>query len=336
MECADIAKELYRHIGPPGYNKFIGWITTNYIRNCSITVDDTKRWLHIYGKDLIKLKATVIRKALRRLGAIAPVDMPPEIWEHHQKENVATDYLCVQGIPHFHLIEEVYKFRKIATLKGSKASKDTDVIKRTKQAINVYHTRKLTVDQLNTDNQFRCVDQEILPVSTNIVAAGEHVGLIKRSVRTVKKGTRYHVHRLPYLRHPIAMVNGCVVKTTKDLSNIPTENGVSRERSLATMIAGRPPPDFHEVMKLNFGDYVQAHTVSNKTDSNEPITVGSIALYPSENSGGSLYFMSLLTVRLVHRYQWDVLPLSENGLQRVQEIALVQGQRLVASIFRYQ
>ena len=61
---ADKAKKLYQSIGPPGYGRYIKWLATNYIRNCPITVDDAKRALHIYGKDIVKLKATSVRKNL--------------------------------------------------------------------------------------------------------------------------------------------------------------------------------------------------------------------------------------------------------------------------------
>ena len=62
----------------------------------------------------------------------------------------------------------------------------------------MYHARKLTITQLSIDNEFACVEDDTRPVKLNMVAAGEHVGNIKRSNRTVKEGTSYHVHVFPY------------------------------------------------------------------------------------------------------------------------------------------
>ena len=45
-----------------------------------------------------------------------------------------------------------------------------------------------------------------MPVKSNIVTAGKHVGPVESSVQTVKEGSRYHVHRLPYKRYPKVMV----------------------------------------------------------------------------------------------------------------------------------
>ena len=63
--------------------------------------------------------------------------------------------------------------------------------------------------------------------------------------------------------------------------------------------------------------------------------VGAIALYPTENGQDSWIFMSLTTGKPIHRYQWDVLPISEDVIQRVKELALAEGQPLVASNFKY-
>ena len=65
------------------------------------------------------------------------------------------------------------------------------------------------------------------------------------------------------------MVRGCVTKVVKDLNNTPAENGVSRTISPALLITGRLPPDYKKMTQLNFGDYVQAFVVRNKTNKNE-------------------------------------------------------------------
>ena len=152
------------------------------------------------------------------------------------------------------------------------------------------------------------MEDQIHPIATNIVAAGEHVGPVERSIRTIKEGTRYHVHRLPYDRYPKVMVRGCCVKVIKDLNNMPAEGGVSRTISPGSLIGGKPPPDYNKVMGLNFGDYVQVHIPRQRTNNNEPRRVGAIALYPKENVQNSWVFMSLLKGREIHGYIWDIIP----------------------------
>ena len=70
-----------------------------------------------------------------------------------------------------------YDFRTIAHIKDfrNKYNK-TDMLKGIKACINLYHARGLEVSQLNTDNEFTCIEEDIRPVRLNVVAANEHVG----------------------------------------------------------------------------------------------------------------------------------------------------------------
>merc|ERR1719203_847214 len=81
------------------------------------------------------------------------------------------------------------------------------------------------------------------------------------------------------------------------------ENGLSQEISPTTLVTGDPPPSFNEICKLKFGDYVQTALGRTRNDQTAR-TIGAIALYPSGNTSGGWYFMSLLTGQVVHRYSW--------------------------------
>ena len=87
-----------------------------------------------------------------------------------------------------------------------KRPKKRDVKSGVKRVLNTYHSRGLRVTQINADNEFTCIREEVRPANMNIVAAGEHVGYIERLGRILKEGTRGHVNRLPYKRYPKIMV----------------------------------------------------------------------------------------------------------------------------------
>ena len=84
-------------------------------------------------------------------------------------------------------------------------------------------------------------------------------------------------------------------------------------------------PSYEEVQALSFGDYVQTHVPASTTNTNKPRTTGAIALYPSRNGKGSWYFMLLDTGKRIHRYSWDVIPLSRDIVNRVNAIGLSEG-----------
>ena len=73
---------------------------------------------------------------------------------------------------------------------------------------------------------------------------------------------------------------------------------------------------------LNFGSYVQLHRNSDTTNTPKARTVGVIALYELGNAQGGWIFMSLATGKEIHGYAWDVLPIAEEVINRVHELAL--------------
>ena len=77
------------------------------------------------------------------------------------------------------------------------------------------------VSQINTDNDFMCITNDILSIKTNVVVADEHVGEEKRSIRTIKDATRCHVHILPYRSYPIRLVKSCVGMVLHSLNQLP-------------------------------------------------------------------------------------------------------------------
>ena len=76
---------------------------------------------------------------------------------------------------------------------------------------------------------------------------------------------------------------GCITKTIKNLNQISSEKGTSSTSSPSNLITGRARPDYTQVTKLNFGDYVQAYLNKGKTIKNMDNTVDIIALHPSGN-----------------------------------------------------
>ena len=133
-----------------------------------------------------------------------------------------------------------------------------------------------------------------------------HVGEVERSIRTIKERVRCTIHDLPFKNYPRVLVTGCVNYNLKCLNNLPADDGVSSTMSPNTLVTGAQSLDYSKLVKLHFGDYVQVHQEKNITNNNEPRSVGAIALYPSGNTQGTWYFMSLNTGKRLHRQNWHV------------------------------
>lgn len=262
--------------------------------------------------------------------------IPPTILDHHPTVNISGDFMFVQGMPFLHTISSCYKFRTIQAHTKGEGITRSKIKKGILKVIKKYEDRGLNVAQLNCDNQFECIREDVAPINLNVVGAGEHVGDIERSIRTIKEGIRCHIHRLPYRRYPRIMVRGAVIKTVQEANDLPVEDGVADNISPGTLIVGTQRPNYNNIIQLNFGDYVQVHEGKTITNTNEGKTVGTIALYPSGNGQNGWHFMSLSTGRKLHKYQWDVLPMPQDAIYRVEEIAAEQGEPVVESNFLFE
>ena len=194
-----------------------------------MSIDNTKRCLNVYRKEIAKLKGIKTRKKSSKIKVMEMKPLPKTLVDTHSTDIISMDYLYVQGIPFHQSITTSYKFRTIEALRGKKKPRGKDVIAQSKRALNVYHARKITISQLNVDNEFGVMVEELRPMPVNIVGAGEHVGDIERSNRTVQERTRCHVHRLPFSVYPVEMVCGCLIKVTKDLNMEIAGDGVCKE-----------------------------------------------------------------------------------------------------------
>ena len=122
--------------------------------------------------------------------------------------------------------------------------------------------------------------------------------------------------------------------TLISINQLPSNNGLSNTLSPSTLITGEPTPDFNNIIKLNFGDYVLTPPGKTKNDQS-PRRIGAIALYPSKNASGGWYFMSLVTGQILHRYSWEKLPIADDVINAVHAIADRQLQKPITNNFIY-
>ena len=89
-----------------------------------------------------------------------------------------------------------------------------------------------------------------------------------------------------------------------------------------------------KILKLQFGAYIQLHRSRDNTL--KARSVGAIALMPSNKQGG-YWFMSIKTGNKLYGYHWVELPISDEVIERVEQLAEEQGQLLMENrpIFKW-
>jgi hypothetical protein len=94
--------------------------------------------------------------------------------------------------------------------------------------------------------------------------------------------------------------------------------------SPASLVTGVPPPDFNK-LRIQFGSYAQVFEANNPTNTPKARSVGAIALTPTGNANGNYYFLSLASGTCLSRHQWDVLPMNDTVIARVEAMAANEG-----------
>ena len=124
VKMVDKAKDLYRKIVLPRYNRYIKAVTNGSILNCPINVDDIKRSIHIYGPDIIGLKGKDTRRRPKPLGLLGNIPLPRDILKHHKEMMISMNYVFVHGLPHLYSNSRGYAFRTIEYMPGKKPTKN--------------------------------------------------------------------------------------------------------------------------------------------------------------------------------------------------------------------
>jgi hypothetical protein len=101
------------------------------------------------------------------------------------------------------------------------------------------------------------------------------------------------------------------------------KGGISSTLSPQAIVIGLSPNE-EKHCRISFGAYAKVH--ANNTQSNSAMisrTVGAIALGPTGNIQGTYKFMSLLTGKLIKARAFTPLPMPEEVIKQVEEMAAI-------------
>ena len=158
------------------------------------------------------------------------------------------------------------------------------------------------------------------------VPADDHVGDIEVSIRFIKEDIRCTVQGLPYRRYPKIMIIELVADVLRKRNQFVAEDGVSDKMSPLTIVHGDGPPDLNK-MKFEFGEYGQAFCDNKITNTNTTRSIDAIALSVTPNKQGQYKFMISNTGRIIYRRKLTPLPITNNVIRQVHELAKKDKQK---------
>jgi hypothetical protein len=199
--------------------------------------------------------------------------------------------------------------------------------------MSYYLQRGFCITVLHADGEFAPLKTLIdtmpgRPIMVNLASANEHVPEIERQIRVVKERCRSSRHNLPFQRIPKLLTIHVVFNSVRMLNLFPTKGGVSDSVSPKTIMSGEVL-DYKKHLCLPIGQYCQVHNkAGSPRNSQAARTREAISLGPSGNLQGCYKFMALNTGKKITRRNWDVIPIPDLVITRVNALGSDQAELL--------
>ena len=150
----------------------------------------------------------------------------------------------------------------------------------------------------------------------NLTSASEHVPEIERRIRVVKERARAVRHSLPFNRIPKILLIHIVLHAGKMLTYFPTKAGISNTLSPRAILTGESL-DYSKHLSLQLGQYCQVHEEDTPRNGQAARTKGAICMGTCGNQQGGYKFLSLRSGKKITRRAWDVIPMPDLVIARV-------------------
>ena len=192
-----------------------------------------------------------------------------------------------------------------------------------KSVYSFYAQRGFIITIVSADGEFGPLQEKINDMphgpQMNLASADEHVPEVERRIWVVKERARDIQHNLPFHRIPKILLINMVLLAVEMLTYFPTKAGISKTLSPRAILTGESL-DYKKHLSLQFGQYCQVHQENAPTNSQKARTKGAICMGPSGNRQGGYKFMSIWLTKKITGRVWDVIPMPDIVIDRVNEL----------------
>ena len=316
------ARKLYGIVGYPSIKDFKAMIEGNLIMNCPVTIDDVNAAEKIYGASIAAIKGKTTRQKPVPVKSDY-IKVPEELIARNKILTLTADLMFVNKIPFLVTLSRTIRFSTIEVVKDRKM---TTLVKAIGNVLALYRSRKFVIKEMLMDPEFDPlgVPLQNQGVRLNTTSANEHVPEIERHIRVIKERARAKTSRLPFKKLPRVIIKEMVKDIITWLNNFPVKGGVSKTMSPRTIMSGLKF-DYNRHCKVELGAYVQTHDEPSPSNSMKERTTGAIALRCVNNVQGGYIFMSLNTGKILKRRRFTILPMPNDVIARVEQMATAEG-----------
>ena len=320
VEAAKAARELSKRLGYPAKADLQRMLTQGVLNNSPVSARDVERAHEIYGPEV------AVQKGKTRLGkptAVPTVPLPKYVFV---ELDMFVDIMHVEGerfllsvtLPLGLLMVAPIADKTIGTLRAVLNTQ-----------LREYKGREFMVNTLWCDNEGAIAalrgDLQEAGIRLETASANKHVPAIEVRIKIVKERCRAILNTLPFLL-PRSKLKNLVNYAVSRINLVPTptlrRDGVSPRESFMGRRA-----DTKIDARIAFGTYVQVHTFAEPVNSMAPRTEAAIALEPTGNANGSVYFWTPRSNKILVRSEWPggELPMPEDLILFINKIATSEG-----------
>lgn len=320
---AKLARRVYIMVGRPSHATFLKMIRNNLLQNCPITVNDANNALKIYGPDLGSVRGKTVRRTPHIVHSDLIEELPKEIINSHGKVTICMDIFFVDGLAFLSTVSRGIRFVTAEYIPSRHIMKQ--VLPCIKHVNNLYNKRGLKIIMIHADEEFSSLRDELLTlnIDINIAATNEHVPEIERTIRTIKERNRSLVSTMPFVHYPKLFKLALITNAVTWLNMFPHTDGISNILSPRVIVTG-VSANFKTHCRVPIGSYCEIHDEPSPSNTETPRTSPAIALNSTGNQQGGVYFLSLTTGKKVSRRNWTELPIDQDIIETVHDIAFAE------------
>jgi hypothetical protein len=317
VEKAKQVKEIERRLGYPSPAAIVSAINGGAIINLPITSQDVARSEIIYGSSVARIQG----KTHNKKNDESKVELLPRVTGTSIHMHI--DIMFINGHTFFVSVGTPICLTLVAYLGNNinKTRNISSIHSALESQVLVYKSANFKVTHISSDGEKAITVQHWLAkegIILNIVGAGKHVPIIENKIKVIKESARSILHSLPFIL-PSKWIRYVVANAVYGINCIPSKGGypglAPREAFSGRKI------NFKKDLRVAFGDYAQVF-VPNSDNTMRSRTQSAIALYHTGNIQGSVRFCILETQAIVSRDQFIVLPITEDIINRINEIAM--------------
>ena len=303
------ARQLMRRLYYPTDATLVNMLASGRLLNAPVTPHDVLRATQMYGKDVPSLKGkTVNHGPVATRDLLVPKSMQKEQHVHadvfHWKNNwfllfiiKPIGLLMVDWIP---------------------ASRDsTALIGSVNKLLGKVRARGFFVEKITADPERALAKLEgLVDADWDTVGSRDHEEHAEREIKFVKERLRCMEHGVPFRvanRFARWSVYGCVSAINASRS---VEGNLSPRESFTGVKL-----DYKRDLRVAFGDYAQVSIAESGENGPQTRTISAIALCPTGNSKGTVFWYDLKKETEFQSTVWTPLPMPDIVLERLEHFA---------------